>query len=68
MIERRTEDKNTATDTDPVWEILYEWKNAEVSIPFPSRRLVSEIPITSKIWTHEINCQRECNKLINSRV
>lgn len=68
MIERRTEDMNIATDTDQVFEIMWQWINAEISIPFPSRRIVSEIPITAKIWTHEYNCQKECNKIFRSRI
>lgn len=66
MMERRTEDNNHAAETDTVYEIMYQWLNAEVSTPYPSRAIVAQIPITAKIWTHECNCQKECNKIIKS--
>lgn len=61
---RFTEDNHTASPTDTVYEIVYVYHNPEASgIPEPRKTLVSEIPLSAKIWTHRINCQKACNRI-----
>jgi hypothetical protein len=48
---------------DEVWEVMYRYYNAEVSVPEPERRQAGEIPKGVKIWKSFEACKSECRRL-----
>lgn len=60
---RKTEDGHNVFKTERVYEILWNYHNAEVSIAVPSSATPETIPPTVRIWKHRINCERECARL-----
>lgn len=60
---RPTEDGHIVSNTDQVYEIIYQYINPEVSVPVSNRTEVSKIPQGTKIWVHESNCSHAINKM-----
>lgn len=64
---RVTEENIHVKGHDHVFEIMYQYHNPEASTPYPEKRKASEIPEGVRIWAIEINCRKECNKLIKAK-
>lgn len=63
MTSRLTEDGHTAHPRDIVWEILHTYFNPEVSgYATPDGKEAYKVPEGVKIWFHESNCQKACDK------
>lgn len=64
---RHTEDNTEVPEGEFVFEIIHRYVNAEYSQPEPDRKTAAEIPPGVKIWKHEYNCKKACDKLEKQR-
>lgn len=62
---RLTEDLHLVSQSEDVWEVMYRYINAEVSIAEPEKRMVKQIPVGVKIWVHYSACRLHCGRLNN---
>lgn len=62
-IRRETEDYFVVTFGEKVYEILWVYYNAEISIAEPHETTNGNVPEPWPIWLKKNNCQRECDKL-----
>lgn len=50
--------------SERVFEVMYQYLNAEVSgWAYPESREAVKIPPSVRIWKHQINCQKECDRI-----
>lgn len=62
---RRTEEGILVLEGTWVWEILWAYRNPEVSEPYVIHRKASEIPLNVKIWFHKYNAEAECTRRLH---
>jgi hypothetical protein len=55
---KETQEGDSLSFNEWAWEILYEYKNAEVSLAYPS--WVKVMKSTGKIWRLRYHCELEC--------
>lgn len=63
----RTEDGGFVESSEPVYEILYRYYNAEYSEPEPHLTISGNIPEGYKRWKYLINCRKACERIIEKR-
>jgi hypothetical protein len=56
-----TEDGCIVNQYDPVWEIRYEWLNWEISLAYPARTCIRDLPAGAKVWKEQLNAVQVCH-------
>lgn len=64
---RITADGVMVSETDLVYEILYHYYNAEVSLAEPHQTESKNVPLQYPVWRFKLACQKRCWKL-NSQI
>ncbi len=59
----KTQDGHVVTPYSSVYEVMYRYLNAEVSVPEPEKRFVIDIPPGTKYWLDKRECERECRRI-----
>lgn len=60
---RITADNVRVMPGDKVFEIVYRYYNAEISLAEPSGNVCRNVPEKFKVWKHLSNCRMECRRL-----
>ena len=62
MTFRITEDFISVTDHEKVYEILWQWMNAEHSEAYVRETSVDRVPKGVNMWKSKFRCEKECYK------